>query len=212
MRFVTFNVQHGRRVDGEVDAALLAETCSGFDADVLALQEVDNGTRRSGFTDQAAVVAERCGMACVFGPAIPHYGNALLSRHEVVDVEVLDLPHSPDREPRSAILARTGGVSVAATHLGLHGDAVPQLPVLLAALLARPGPHVLLGDLNLEREDVDAAPLELVDAAPTFPSMAPSRRIDHVATGGLVVSRVAVLPRPPVSDHRPLLVEATTSP
>lgn len=213
MRLITFNVQHGRRIDGEIDHALLAATCASFDADVLALQEVDNGTTRSGRTDQAAVVAAACGMTHVFGPAIPHYGNALLARGEITDVDIVDLPFSPEREPRSAIVARACGVTVAATHLGLHGDALPQLPVLLEALLDRPGPHALLGDLNLEREHVDVAPLELVDAAPTFPSMQPTRRIDHVATGGLLVSRVAVLPRPPVSDHRPLLVEVeTTSP
>jgi endonuclease/exonuclease/phosphatase family metal-dependent hydrolase len=211
IRLITFNVQHGRRIDGEIDHALLADTCASFDADVLALQEVDVFLPRSHDVDQAALVAERCGMRHVFGPAVPHYGNALLARGEIGDVEIVDLPFTPEREPRSAILARTCGVTVAATHLGLRGDARLQLPVLLAALLDRPGPHVLLGDLNLEREDVDVEPLALVDAAPTFPSMAPTRRIDHVATSGLTVSRVAVLRRPPVSDHRPLLVE-TTSP
>lgn len=209
IRLVTFNVQHGRRLDGEIDTDLLAATCASFDADVLALQEVDNGTTRSGGVDQAAAVADACGMAFVFGPAIPRYGNALLVRGDLTDVEILDLPFSPEREPRCAIVARCAGVSVAATHLGLHGDAGSQLPVVLAALCDRPGPHALLGDLNLDRAEVRVEPLELVDAAPTFPSMAPSRRIDHVATSGLTVSRVAVLPRPPVSDHRPLLVEAS---
>jgi len=211
IRLLTFNIQHARRPDGVVDVDLLAEVCAAFDADVLALQEVDDATKRSGGRNQAAVVAERCGMSWVFGEAIPRYGNALLARQPVTDVEVLALPHSPEREPRSAIVARVGGLSVAATHLGLHGDARPQLPLVVGALCERPGPHVLLGDLNLERADVelDVAPLVLTaDAGPTFPSRRPRRRIDHVATSrDVAVSRVAVLPEPPVSDHRPLLVE-----
>jgi endonuclease/exonuclease/phosphatase family metal-dependent hydrolase len=204
---VTFNVQHARRPDGVVDATLLAEVCASFDADVLALQEVDDATVRSGGVNQAATVAERCGLSYVFGEAIPRYGNALLARGEITDVEMLALPHTPDREPRSAIVARACDASVAATHLGLRGDATLQLPRVVGALLARPGPHLLLGDLNLERDAVDAGALELVDAGPTFPSDRPRRRIDHVAVSGLAVSRVAVLPEPPLSDHRPLLVE-----
>lgn len=211
IRLVTFNIQHARRPDGVVDTDLLADVCASFDADVLALQEVDDATRRSGGRNQSAVVADRCGMSWAFGEAIPRYGNALLAREPVTDVEVLALAHSPEREPRSAIVARVGGVSIAATHLGLHGDALPQLPAVVSALCDRPGPHVLLGDLNLERADVEPwiDPLVLApDAGPTFPSHRPRRRIDHVATSpDLAVSRVAVLPEPPVSDHRPLLVE-----
>jgi endonuclease/exonuclease/phosphatase family metal-dependent hydrolase len=207
VRLITFNIQHARRPDGVVDAELLATTCAAFDADVLALQEVDNGTRRSGGLDQSRVVADACGMHVVFGPAIPRYGNALLARVPMSDVEIVELPFTAEREPRSAIVAHVGGISVAATHLGLRGDAHQQLPVVVAALTARPGPHVLLGDLNLFPDDVDVAPLVRVDSDPTFPVDAPDRTIDHVALGGLTATRVAVLPPPPLSDHRPLLVE-----
>jgi endonuclease/exonuclease/phosphatase family metal-dependent hydrolase len=206
---VTFNTQHGRRPDGVVDTALLAETCASFAADVLALQEVDVGTRRSGGLDQSQVVADACGMHVVFGPAIPRYGNALLAREPITEVELVELPYTPDREPRSAIVARVGVITVAATHLGLRGDAHDQLHVVVGALLARPGPHVLLGDLNLESGAVHVAPLARVDTPPTFPADGPRRTIDHVALGGLTPSRAVVLPRPPVSDHRPLLVEAS---
>ncbi len=206
---MSFNIQHARRPDGVVDVDALAAACAAFDADVLALQEVDDSTRRSGGVNQAAVVAEACGMSFVFGEAIPRYGNALLARGEITDVEVLALPYTPDREPRSAIVARACGTSIAATHLGLHGDALPQLPRVVGALLERPGPHLLLGDLNLEPSAVEVAPLTLLDAPPTFPAHRPRRRIDHLAVSGLVAIRVAALPEQAVSDHRPLLVEAS---
>ena len=209
IRAVSFNIQHGRRPDGVVDVDALAASCAAFDADVLALQEVDAATRRSHHRDEAAAVAEACGMSCAFGEALPRYGNALLVRGELTDVEVLALPHAPDREPRVAVLGRGMGVSIACVHLGLHGDAVPQLPRVIEALCERPAPHLLIGDLNLELEVLDVAPLTLVEPPPTFPAHRPRRRIDHVAVGGLRVSRVAALPAQAVSDHRPLLVEAS---
>jgi endonuclease/exonuclease/phosphatase family metal-dependent hydrolase len=195
---VTFNVQRARRPDRVIDLPRLASACAALGADVLALQEVT--------ADQPPVVADACAMQHVFGPAIPGYGNALLSRGPLDDVAIVDLPFSDGREPRSAIIARTLGVTIAATHLGLRGEARPQLPIVLRALLDRPGPHALLGDLNIE--DPDVAPLELVAPQRTFPAHAPRRRIDHIATGGLVVRSVAVLDEPPVGDHRPLAVTA----
>lgn len=219
IRAVSFNIQHGRRPDGVVDVDALAASCASFDADVLALQEVDVATKRSHRRDEAAAVADACGMSFAFGEAMPRYGNALLVRGELTDVEVLALPHAPDREPRVAVLgrgvlpaqgaARAQGLSIACVHLGLHGDAVPQLPRVVEALCERPGPHLLIGDLNLEFEVVDVAPLTLVEPPPTFPAHRPRRRIDHVAVGGLRISRVAALPEQAVSDHRPLLVEAS---
>jgi endonuclease/exonuclease/phosphatase family metal-dependent hydrolase len=104
------------------------------------------------------------------------------------------------------MVARTAGVSVAATHLGLRGDALAQLPVVLRALLERPGPHALLGDLNVE--DPDVAPLAVFEPQRTFPAHGPRRRIDHVAVGGLVVMSVAALDQQPVGDHRPVVVTA----
>ena len=207
IRAVSFNIQHGRRPDGVVDVDALTASCVAFDADVLVLQEVDVATARSGGIDEAAAVADACGMSLAVGEALPRYGNALMVRGELTDVEVLPLPHAPDRERRVAVLGRGAGMSIACVHLGLHGDAAAQLPRVVEALCTRPGPHLLLGDLNLELEVVDVAPLTLVASPPTFPAHRPRRRIDHAAVGGLRVSRVAALPEQAVSDHRPLLVE-----
>ena len=215
MIVVTFNIQHGRRPDGVVDVDALAQACASFGADVLALQEVDDLATRSGNVDIAAVVAEACAMSWVFGPATTlgkrgRYGNALLARGDIADVDVVPLPHSPHEEPRSAIVARALDVSIAATHLGIRGEAPPQVPVVVRALCDRPGPHLLLGDLNLTTPDV--APLQLVDAPPAFPAHRPRRAIDHVALGdGLRATAVSVLPRQPVSDHRPLRVDVASA-
>lgn len=222
MRIVTFNVQHGRTPAGAVDTAALASFCAGLDADLLALQEVDVGARRSGRVDQAAAVAAAAGTAGVFGAARRlgvrgRYGNALLVRGQVRQARTVRLPRLVRRERRAAVLAsvEVGGrrLSVAATHLSTdRGDAVLQLGVVLEALDALPPPRLVLGDLNLrpgaavpalERAGHSVAPT----GQATYPAADPFLRIDHVSVLGLEVERVEVLDAAPVSDHRPLLVE-----
>ena len=216
IRLATFNIQHGRAPDGSVDIPLLVRACAALDADVLALQEVDRNLRRSHDADTAAEIAAACGMAVVYGAAIAirggEYGNALLARGALEDVEVVAIP---DAEPRAAVVCRVRldrglELSVAATHLGLRGAAAAQLPDLLERLAARPGPRVLLGDLNLDPEVVlplaVAAGFTRVESDATWPAHAPRRTIDHVLLDGLVETAAVVAPLP-VSDHRALVVE-----
>jgi endonuclease/exonuclease/phosphatase family metal-dependent hydrolase len=223
MRIVTFNVQHGRTPLGPVDTAALAHHCARLEPDVLALQEVDAGVRRSGRAHQAMEVARATGMVMVFAPArrigfSGRYGNALLVRGGVADVEMVALPRSGRHERRVAVLAgvEVDGrrVSVAATHLSVdRAESVVQLDVLLEMLGRRPLPRLVFGDLNL-RPDKAGALLETAGftvastSTPTYPAADPVLRIDHVAVEGLELERVTVLDAAPVSDHRPLLVEA----
>lgn len=222
IRAATFNVLHGQRGDGSgvVDLDLLVECSAGLGADLLALQEVDVGVARSDRADQPRAVAEATGMDHVFARAITvgtgRYGNALLARGPISDVEVLRLPRTSRRhEARVAILAtvRLAGiaVSVAATHLSIHRPEVhDQLDRVVAALAARPTPAVLLGDLNLLAEEVEpvarAAGLHLVGGGATFPADHPRIRIDHVAAAGLGLGPADVV-RTRCSDHRALVVD-----
>lgn len=222
MRIVSFNIQHGLGPGGVVDAAALASYCAELRGDVIGLQEVDVGARRSGRVDQAESVALATGMTKVFGRAHRirlrgSYGNVLLVRGTLADVDPIVLPRMSRHEPRAAIIARAalaeGELSLAVTHLSVDPhESRAQLEAVLAAVSKRPLPRVVLGDLNLRAEDVadafTAAGLSLVDpVTPTFPAVAPRARIDHVAVAGLKVLGVKVLPAAPVSDHRPLLVE-----
>lgn len=218
---------------GRVDVGVLVRTCAALGADVLGLQEVDVGTHRVGGSDLAGEAAATTGMAVAFGPTRPlgpgRYGNALLARGELQDVELLSLPPSEPPLPfkaskpfrtrneargailASVVLARGWRLSVAVCHLGLApGEAGTQLGAVLASLVERPAPLVLLGDLNLPPGPVhalvEAAGLTLVGGPPTFPGHQPSQRIDHIAVADLVPTGV-VAPAVPVSDHRPLVVE-----
>lgn len=223
MRIVTFNIKHGSVGSGRVDNRLLARTCAGFDADILALQEVDVRSVRSRLVHQGAMLGRATGMAHAFGEAarrgpIRRYGNALLVRGAISDVDVVPMPQPSGGEFRVAIVATatlTSGeaVSVAATHLSFRkGEGTVQLAALLAYFAARPLPRVLLGDLNVGADVAEPAlrdaGYEVAATGPTFPAAQPRTRIDFVAVAGLEIVS-AGLPEVPISDHRPIVVEAS---
>ncbi len=206
IRVATFNARHA-------DAA---NTCRALDADVIALQELDRHVIRTGFRDQPRRLAQSLGYDYAFAPA-KHLGpggrqcNALLSRVGLTDIEIVELPRPRNVEPRNAIVARAGPISMACTHLQHRprANAKPQLDAVLAVLLARPGPHVIGGDLNLAAEEavprLEAAGFTPVVVAPTSPRDHPREQIDWVAFGPglrLVEARVADAD---VSDHLPLV-------
>jgi endonuclease/exonuclease/phosphatase family metal-dependent hydrolase len=203
LRVATFNIQHGRGPDGRVEPARLGAACARLDADVLGLQEVEVGAARSHGVDLLAVVAEAAAMHATFGfatttPDGGRYGNGLLSRERLSDVEVVKLPGR--RETRCVLLARTFGVSVAVTHLSVGTDQhLAQLDAALAALNERSAPRLLMGDFNHEAPSLPG--FTLAAGEPTWPAGRPSARIDHIATDGLAIEAVDVL-HLDVSDHR----------
>lgn len=218
MRIATFNIQHGRGPDGEVDLERLAAAAALLDADVLALQEVDVDVARSHRANLAAIAAGE--MAFAFAPTMSMghgwYGIAIAVRGSITGSEVMELPGEEGDEPRVAILATVrleGGdeLTVAATHLSVRTHVARlQLEAVLSELVDRHPPAVLLGDLNLTprlvQPAVAAANLALADTAmATFPAHKPKIRIDHVAVSvGLSTGEVEVV-HTPVSDHRALV-------
>ena len=78
------------------DIDTIATAIGALDADIIALDEVDNKTKRSGQVDQAKYIAEKLDLHYVFGRAIDfeggQYGLAILSRHPISASEVVPLP------------------------------------------------------------------------------------------------------------------------
>ena len=219
VRVATFNIQYGRTAAGDVDVGLVATVVAGLDAEIVALQEVDVGVARSGGIDEAAEIAGAAGMTSRFGAAARigwrgRFGNALLARDPITDVEVARLPRLVRRgRRRSALVASVGPVSVAVTHLSVWPpDTWVQLAAVVELLGRRPAPRILLGDLNLPPAHVvsrvRAAGLTLAGGPPSFPASQPFTRIDHIAVAGMRIGDVTVVPAP-VSDHRAVVAELT---
>ncbi len=163
-------------------------------------------------------------------PGTAAYGIALLSRYPADDWQVVRLPripmrfpmylHGPNRvqvvneEPRAAAIARlqtpVGPLTVANTHLSfVPGWNRRQLRILMRDLRGFPGPHVLMGDLNMAPSRVGRlSGLRSLGQAPTFPADGPETQLDHILTDddGLRTSGCCA-PRLAISDHRALVVD-----
>ncbi|MDQ1518293.1 MAG: hypothetical protein QOE80_4123 [Actinomycetota bacterium] len=219
MRVATFNVKHGENGAGRVDLRRLSSACAGLSADVLAIQEVDRFARRTHFRDEMRIIARATGLQATFGEAARKkwrsYGNVLLARGPITDVEVVKLPRPSGGEPRVAIVARVDvggiGLSVGATHLSFRkGEGAAQLAVLLDALADRDGPRLLMGDLNIGPDlvvpAVTAAGYTVAPTEATFPASAPRTRIDFVAVSGLEIVGAST-PTVGTSDHLPIVAD-----
>ncbi|MGV3759753.1 MAG: endonuclease/exonuclease/phosphatase family protein [Actinomycetota bacterium] len=215
MRLVTWNVQTARpNPDGPPDVDRVVAHLRALDADVVALQELDRGMRRSGEVDQAEAVAVGLGGHLVWAPTVRRgrgtYGHGLVVvRGEVVRVR--DVALGGTREPRTLLVVELDHEdrrwTVGATHLSRRRRcATRQLRRCLDELAAHPAPRVLLGDLNLTPRHVlpwsTAAGFHLVDGPPTHDTRrsTPRSKIDHVLVSGARVDGAAAH-RLDVSDH-----------
>jgi endonuclease/exonuclease/phosphatase family metal-dependent hydrolase len=223
---LTYNIHHGEGTDGRLDLDRIARIILASQADLVALQEIDQNTTRTGRNDQAAELARLTGMYYVFGKAMDFqggaYGQAILSRWRIAKSEVHQLPQQAGREPRILLRAQIhapgGELVLASTHLDhqIEHIRVAQAEALNNLLPANgPAPVVLAGDFNA----VPSSPPMLAlrpnwrDAgeelgAPTIPARNPSRRIDYILLAPRErwqVLRTTVLEEPVASDHRPVL-------
>ncbi|MBN1205968.1 MAG: endonuclease/exonuclease/phosphatase family protein [Myxococcaceae bacterium] len=228
LRVMTFNIQSGARgLDGVIEVIRAAHP------DIVALQEVDRGSRRANGLDQTAVIAERTGLVyhAHFRTTDLHggaYGIALLSRFPLEALAQYPLPVPRGAEPRTvahALLQVAGReVSVYVTHLirqPFNSDARMRQSALIAGLLARDSrPKLLMGDLNdgpdsrtvrlLQRglTDVFAASGQGPDGTYPLPlPFSPAMRIDYVlACDAFEPLRSEVL-RVGASDHYPVVAD-----
>lgn len=238
LRLLTWNIHKGiggldRRYRPERIISVLAH----YEPDLLLLQEVDDGARRSRHDRQADLIGRAVGMSHrAYFPNVRvrgggTYGNAVLSRHPIAAARNLDLTF-PLRKPRSALYAalhvprahggRPRQVHVFNLHLGLSGlERRWQLSRFFEdhpfAGLARRAPVVVGGDFNdvwgrLGRLFFEPAGFHVPERpARTFPAWAPVRALDSVyARGDLRVHhlyRSHLREARFASDHLPLYAE-----
>ncbi len=229
LRVLSYNIHHGEGMDGKLDLERIARVIKDADADLVALQEVDKGVKRTDGIDEPAVLAELTGMHAVFEKNIDfqggEYGNAVLSRLPVEQYKNHPLPRSNPTEQRGVLEVH---ISVAgrpivfyATHFDYHGDDGERLASagLLRGLLedADTQTAIVAGDLNalpdsptmkLIREFLTDTHNPQAGEGHTYPADQPDRRIDyilHTPAAGLKSLECRVTDEPAASDHRPLL-------
>jgi endonuclease/exonuclease/phosphatase family metal-dependent hydrolase len=133
---LVYNIHAGKDAPGVDNLVRLAELIRATNVDLVLLQEVDNGTKRSGNVNQPAVLAERTGLHAAFGSALDYdggkYGVAILSRWPILKDTLIHLPVDPPQEraggshePRGALRVVVespyGRLTVINTHLDPSG-------------------------------------------------------------------------------------------
>jgi len=223
LRVGTYNVCHGLGLDRRLDLQRTAAVLRRLDADVITVQEVDLGCRRSGGIDQAAELARLTGMAWCFAPAIVFqgglYGHLVLSRLPVLSWQAHALP---GEEPRCVLAVDLNWDGQVIRFCGTHLDLDPgqrhlSLPILQQVAERRGVPFVLAGDFNSTPDSAIIRHFATVwqtggspDGQATYPADAPTAQIDHVLAGPAGCWRTLsteVVADAVASDHRPVRVE-----
>ncbi len=235
-RVATYNIHKCiGGLDRRYDPRRICDTLAHYNPNLVLLQEVDSGVRRSNGDTQYQLLGDMLDMryrtyfpnVTVRGGGV--YGNAILSHYPLTHTSNIDLT-IPLKKRRSVLHARyrvrlgktTRTLHVFNLHLGLSGfERKIQLRRFLDsdpfARLHHNTPILLAGDFN----DVYATlgPKLLFPAGfrsyhkviPTFPAYAPLRALDGIyVRGHLKIDRV-LRPRLRVatraSDHLPLIAD-----
>jgi len=195
----------------------IAELAAGFD--IVGLQEVDCGSLRSGFVNQAKYLANHAGFPWwTHQPnrkvgVIAHAGNGLLSRFTPARVDEHRLPGAIPG--RGALVCKFGDSAaslwVVVLHLALGRRARFQQLRYVAHLVAGRPNVIVMGDLNTgpDSHEVDEFRTRSGLVSPpsrprTFPSWQPQRAIDLMLfSPGLEIIEHRTLGTT-VSDHLPL--------
>lgn len=226
LRVMTYNVHGCVGMDRRRSESRVAEVIAALGPDVVGLQELDLGRRRSAGVDQARVIAEQLGWQHHFHPAMQqadeHYGDAILSRFPIVLRQTGTLPGPllfPCRENRGAlrveITTPAGSVHVINTHLGLRQrELLAQVRCLNSSAwmdqVSDDDPLILLGDFNCRP---GSKPYRIVtetmrdtwsfgaEYGPrnTFPTFWPLLAVDHIFVNGRLRAKRTFVARTPLT-------------
>lgn len=221
-RFMSYNVKNGVGMDGSTDYDRTAAVIRKENPDVVALQELDSATKRSGGAYVLGELAKCAHMYDTYAPAIDYdggkYGIGILSKEKPLNAYRRALPGR--EEARVMLIAEFKDYVYVCTHLSLTDeDRMASLPLIQKELAGFGKPVFIAGDWNATPESPFLKEIQndftiLTDMSqPTYPANVPESTIDYIA-----VNKNANLPlkekgaytvdAPVQSDHRPVMVIA----
>lgn len=230
-RVMTYNIHHGEGLDKRIDLQRIAAMIETEQADIVALQEVDNGVERSGRRDIASELAALAGMKSVFSNNFSfqggEYGNAVLTRFPILSATNMHYKMLREGEPRGLLQVTLDihgrKLLVMSTHIDHRADDaerwlnVQEIETLVNSISNMP--VVICGDFNTAPETRVHERMSLLfrdawvvcgkGAGFSFPALKPETRIDYIWFGKAApLEPVSVrVPESEASDHRPVLAE-----
>lgn len=228
---LSYNIHHANPPSkpGVIDLPAIANVIKQQGADLVALQEVDVHTGRSGASlHEAEELARLTGMRAYFAKAIDYgggeYGVAILSKFPMEETKNTPLPTDDNTKGEHRTLATATVVLpgnkkfvFACTHLDAQrGDTNRQLQIkkIVEVLKGESLPVVIAGDFNAVPESSVMQQLDrsftrscVTNCPNTIPETTPNRTIDYIAFApakSFTVLSHTVVDESYASDHRPV--------
>jgi endonuclease/exonuclease/phosphatase family metal-dependent hydrolase len=231
LRVMTYNIHVGVGIDKKLDLQRIADVINHEQPDLVGLQEVDRGVKRTEGKDEIAELAAWTHMQFAFAPNLDYqggkYGVAILSRLPIKDTEHRMYENKREAERRGMLRVEVdagGGkmISFVTTHLDYQYEdgRVFETEQLLRFLDGIKTPLIVVADLNdtpegsaykLMRTLFDDAWLASRAKGDGFsyPADKPAKRIDHIfcRTSDRVRVKKAWVVETQASDHVPVVAE-----
>ncbi len=230
IRVMAYNIHHCNPPSkpGLIDIEAITQAIREQNPDLIALQEVDVNTGRSGKLNQAEEIAKKLGMNFFFAKAIDHdggdYGVAILSKYPMSETKISRLPTqaSTKGEPRvlaTAKITLPGGKTIrfGSTHLDAQKEDTNrelQIKEINRISANEKLPLIIAGDFNAAPGSIVINTLDQLFSRScepcdfTIPVINPRKTIDFIAftpKSKFSSKSTYVVPERYASDHLPVL-------
>ena len=221
LKIMSYNVRNGKGMDGVHNLQRVADVINSAKADIVAVQELDSMTNRSGKKYVLGEIAALTNMHPEYFPAIEFnggkYGIGILYKKKPISVKGYNLPGR--EEKRGILVAEFNQFLFACTHLSLaEEDRMASLEIIGKIAKESKKPFYLAGDLNAVPNSLFIKELEkdfeiLSNSKEfTFPADVPNRTLDYIAVWKGNAPRyrevaAQVVEEGMASDHRPIVAD-----
>lgn len=132
LKIVTFNIAHGKGMDGKIDIPRQAELIKAYKPDIVFLQETDMYTKRAGETNQIREFSRQLGLPyCSMESNITleegYYGDGIISRFPISFSTNYLMPLTDINHEQRGILCNrisfgTTKINLFSVHLSTYAD------------------------------------------------------------------------------------------
>ena len=228
LRVMTYNIHVGVGMDKKLDLQRIADVIKQEKPDLVGLQEVDRGVKRTEGKDEIAELAKMTEMHSAFAHNLDYqggqYGVAILSRYPISKIDHRKYENKRVAERRGMlrvelnVAGRT--INFVTTHLDYQHDdgRLFETEQLLNFLGDVKGPLIVVGDFNdeptgssyklmLNRFEDSWTRSRAKGEGLSYPADKPVKRIDYIFTTGTIKTKRAWIANTLASDHLPVVAD-----
>ena len=228
LRVMTYNIHVGVGMDKKLDLQRIANVIRYEKPDLVGLQEVDRGVKRTEGKDEIAELAVLTRMHYAFAHNLDYqggqYGVAILSRFPIQSIVHRKFANTRESERRGMLQVEVNTGKRMLTFVTTHLDyqysdgRLFEAKQLLELLADVKGPLIVVGDFNDEPSGstyklisggFEDAWLRSQSAGLSYPADKPVKRIDYIFTRSRDRFRVkrAWIVNTLASDHLPVVAD-----